>query len=446
MSRTFYLLILWAVLSALTGWWLGAHAGWALLGLGLVVPVVINALQQSRIAQWTQNMASPPPAAIGLWDSVLAPIYRELRNNQRELARLRQHVQGLLQAAEAFPDGALTLNARLELTWCNQTARKHLGLKPSADLGHSIFNVLRVPEFARYARQTTWPAPIQISVHSTVEPRTLLVHMSQYGLKQYLVIIRDITQVQRLETMRKDFVANVSHELRTPLTVLSGFLETLQDNADIAVDNEQRDKYLNLMADQARRMQGTVSDLLTLSTLESTPHANGKPLQLAMLIHAALEQAMALSDGRHHFDVQLDADLTLVGVATELSSAISNLLNNAVHYTPETGHITVKWLRNKDDSATFSVQDSGIGISSQDIPRLTERFYRTDRGRSRAHGGTGLGLAITRHVALRHDAELSIRSRLGEGSTFEMHFPAPRIGSTESHASISDPKSTPSNT
>ncbi|HLR12301.1 MAG TPA: phosphate regulon sensor histidine kinase PhoR [Burkholderiaceae bacterium] len=431
MTRSFQLLFLWIVLCTLTGWWLGASAGWALLGLGLLVPVVINALQQARVARWTQDTSTPPPAAIGLWDPVLAPVYRTLRNNQRELARLRQHVQGLLQAAEAFPDGALTLNARLELTWCNQTARKHLGLKPSSDLGYSIFNVLRVPEFARYARQRSWPAPIMISVHGTVEPRTLMVHMSQYGLRQYLIITRDITQVQRLETMRKDFVANVSHELRTPLTVLSGFLETLQDNPDIAADAQERQHYLQLMDDQAGRMQRTVSDLLTLSTLESTPHANGKLLEFETLVGPLIEQARILSDGRHQFELDIENGLTLVGVSTELASAMSNLLANAVHYTPVGGQITVRWHRNKDGSATFSVQDTGIGISSQDIPRLTERFYRTDRGRSRENGGTGLGLAIARHVALRHDAELSIRSRLGEGSTFEMHFPAERVACTD---------------
>lgn len=430
MTRTLYLLLLWIAFSALIGWWLGPRAGWALFGLGLLVPVVINAVQQARIAQWTHDITAAPPAAIGWWDPVLAPIYRELRGNQRELARLRQHVQGLLQAAEAFPDGALTLNARLELTWCNQTARKHLGLKPSSDLGYSIFNVLRVPEFARYARQAAWPAPIRIAVHGPTGPRTLLVHMSQYGLRQYLVITRDITQVERLETMRKDFVANVSHELRTPLTVLSGFLETLLDNPDMASDPDKRTHYLNLMAEQAGRLQGTVSDLLTLSTLESTPHANGKPVVLATLIRPLLEQASMLSDGRHEFPTHLDDTLTLVGVSTELSSAISNLLNNAVHYTPAGGRITTRWQRNHDGSATFSVQDTGIGISLQDIPRLTERFYRTDRGRSRANGGTGLGLAISRHVALRHDAELAIHSRLGEGSTFELHFPAQRVSRT----------------
>ncbi len=427
MTRTLTLLCLWAAISLLTGLWLGQTSGWAMFGLGLLVPVMLHAIQQARIARWVNDISRPPPASVGLWDPVLAPIYRTLRSNRRELARLRQHVQGLLQAAEAFPDGALTLNARMELTWCNQPARKHLGLQPSADLGYSIFNVLRVPEFARYARQKSWPAPLLIRTHGSIEPRSLLVQMSRYGLGQYLIVTRDVTQMQRLETMRKDFVANVSHELRTPLTVLSGFLETLKDSPPDELDEARRAHFLTLMHEQATRMQATVADLLTLSALESAPDARGKTVPIANMIHQAIEQAQALSQHTHTFHTHIDATLELIGVAPELNSAVSNLITNAVHYTPPEGEITVTWQANDDGSASFSVTDTGIGIASQDIPRLTERFYRADKGRSRETGGTGLGLAITRHVALRHHAELSIRSRLGEGSCFTLLFPAERI-------------------
>lgn len=427
MTRTLLFLALWALAGWLCGHWLGAATGWGVFSLGLLLMVMASAVQLAQIQRWVRNIDDPPPASVGPWDSILAPIYRKLRQNQKELTRLRSSVQGMLLAAEALPDGALTLNADMELTWCNHTARRHLGLKPSADRGHSIFNVLRIPEFARYARQDNWPAPIVLNIHSGMQPHTLLVQMSRYGVGQYLLVTRDVTKLQRLETMRKDFVANVSHELRTPLTVLSGFLETLQDDATQRLSDEQRRRYLALMHEQALRMQATVADLLTLSALESTPHANGKRVDMAALIQAGMDQARALSGDEHSFNLEVDPDLPLMGVENELGSAVSNLIANAVHYTTAGGHITVGWQRDAGGYGVFSVRDTGIGIASQDIPRLTERFYRADRGRSRASGGTGLGLAITRHVALRHNAELTIDSRLGAGSVFSIRFPPERL-------------------
>lgn len=435
MTKTLFSIALWALAGGLCGSWLGAATGWGVFSLGLLIMVLVSGAQLSRVAQWVKDIDSPPPPSVGPWDEILAPIYRTLRKNRRELTRLRDGVHGIMRAAEALPDGALTLNAQMELTWCNQIASEHIGLDPLADRHHSIFNIFRVPEFARYARQGNWPAPVLVHTHTGKQARSLLVQMTRYGLGEFLIITRDVTQVEKLETMRKDFVANVSHELRTPLTVLSGFLETLHEAPPDALTPEQRSHYLTLMREQAQRLKATVADLLILSALESTPHAIGKPVPLATLIHDAIEQARRLSAGQHEFQMDVDDDLDIIGVENELSSAVSNLITNAVHYTPSEGTIKVSWRRNLDGAALFSVQDSGIGIASQDIPRLTERFYRADRGRSRITGGTGLGLAITRHVALRHNAELEIDSRLGAGSCFTLTFPASRVQSGNAAAS-----------
>ena len=268
--------------------------------------------------------------------------------------------------------------------------------------------------------------PLQLHVQGRDEVKTLVLQLVHYGVDRYLMVTRDVTQLERLETTRKDFVANVSHELRTPLTVLTGFLETLADMPPDSLSSEQRLRYVSLMQDQAARMEVIVSDLLTLSTLESSPAAEGKPVDMAALVQKAMQQARMLSRDQHVFVESADESLQVLGSAGELASAVSNLITNAVRYTPQDGTITVTWYKSDDGSAVFSVQDTGIGIAAQDIPRLTERFYRADRGRSRATGGTGLGLAITKHVAMRHGAELQIQSRFGSGSTFSLVFPPSR--------------------
>lgn len=255
----------------------------------------------------------------------------------------------------------------------------------------------------------------------------MMIQLATYASNRRLLISRDVTQIEKLETTRRDFVANVSHELRTPLTVLAGFLETLHDMPAEALGEEQRGQYLAMMLEQAQRMQAIVEDLLTLSTLESSPGSDPVAVSISALLQTARQQVEALSGGRHVFDWHIDPDLDVLGNGTELASALSNLLTNAVRYTPEGGHITVRWEAAPDGGARYSVRDTGIGIPARHLPRLTERFYRVDRGRSRAVGGTGLGLAITKHIALRHDAELLIESEPGKGSTFSLLFPPDRV-------------------
>jgi len=427
MIKTIISVGLWAAAGWLIGLWLGAETGWAVLCLGLLIMILVSGLQLSRISQWVRDIHAPPPPSVGPWDEILAPIYRQLRKDNRQIEELNRNVNGIMLAAEALPDGAITLDEAMHLTWCNQMASEHLGLDLKIDRNHSIFNILRAPEFARYARQKAWPGPILLHMNSDGQDKALLVQLTRYGIGHFLIVTRDVTQVEKLETTRKDFVANVSHELRTPLTVLSGFLETLRDMPEESLSQEQKHRYQTLMLEQAQRMQAIVDDLLTLSTLESSPHAEGVPVAMDQIIHKALQQGRVLSGDQHVFVDNIAEGLCIKGIETELASAVSNLLTNAIRYTPKDGTITVSWYITEDGHACYSVQDTGIGIAPQDIPRLSERFYRVDRGRSRATGGTGLGLAITKHVAMRHNAEMAIQSRFGAGSIFSLNFPPARV-------------------
>ncbi|MER1967514.1 phosphate regulon sensor histidine kinase PhoR [Castellaniella sp. GW247-6E4] len=434
MSKTLLSIGLWALIGMLIGAWLGAATGWGVFAAGLLTMVLASGWQLSRIARWVRNIDTPPPPSVGPWDGILAPIYRKLKQNRLELQERTRSFERMLLAAEALPDGALTLDQDQSLLWCNQTAAAHLGLDLERDKHHSILNIVRSPEFATYTRQARWDKPLLLHLTRQSREHTLLLHLYPYSTGQFLMVTRDITQIERLEHMRKDFVANVSHEMRTPLTVLSGFLETLHDIPENALDPAQRRHYLELMIEQSRNMQALVADLLTLSALESSPNREGGPVSLPALIQTALAQSQALSGGRHTFEIEVDDSLHVLGADTELASAVTNLMTNAVNYTPEGGTIAVTWARTGDGGARYAVRDTGIGIGAQDIPRLTERFFRVDRGRSRATGGTGLGLAITKHVAMRHDAVLRIDSVLGKGSTFSMVFPPSRVCAAQARA------------
>lgn len=427
MRKTLSTVSLAAVVAIALGMWLGASIGWATFALILLMMVLISGNQHQKFQRWVRDLNAPPPPSMGPWDDVLAPIYRKLKQNRIDLQTLNRHLEGIMMAAEALPDGAVTLDQSMNVQWCNQTACQHLGLNLATDRHQSIFNILRSPEFANYAQDNAWEQPLLLHLSQRGRERAVLLQLTPYGLGQFLLVSRDVTQVEKLETTRKDFVANVSHELRTPLTVLLGFLETLRDMPADSLPVEQRVRYEEMMLEQAQHMQAIVSDLLTLSTLESSPTAEATAVPLNCVIEQALHRVQALSNGQHVFVNNVDENLWLEGAETELASAVGNLLTNAARYTPKDGTITTSWFMNEDGSATFSVQDTGIGIAPQDIPRLTERFYRADKGRSRATGGTGLGLAITRHVVVRHQAELNIKSRYGAGSTFSIHFPKERV-------------------
>lgn len=425
--RTLFLIALWAIVASIAQWLIGDPAGWILFSAALAAMLVWRSWRLHLVSRWANNPDTSPPASVGPWDDILAPLYRYTRARARELAETQNTMHGMLAAAQALPDGAVTLNEDFQIDWCNRMARQHLGLRLPADRGHNLLNLLRAPEFVEYAHRAAWPEPILVRLGQNGQERLMMMQLTAYASNQRLLITRDVTQIERLETTRRDFVANVSHELRTPLTVLAGFLETLRDMPADALPPEQREQYVDMMHEQAQRMQAIVEDLLTLSTLESSPGTDPRAVNISALLQKARQQIEALSGGRHVLEWHVDETLDVLGAETELASALSNLLTNAVRYTPDGGTITVRWERDEDGGARYSVQDTGIGIPARHLPRLTERFYRVDRGRSRAVGGTGLGLAITKHIAMRHDAELLITSEQGKGSVFALRFPPDRV-------------------
>ena len=429
--RTLIFVALWAVVALLAQWLIGAPAGWVVFSASLTAMLLWRSWRLTLVSRWANQPDSAPPASVGPWDDILAPLYRYTRARARELTETRDTMQGMLAAAQALPDGAVTLNEDFQIDWCNRMARQHLGLRLPADRGHNLLNLLRAPEFVEYAHRPSWPEPILVRLGQQGQERLMMMQLTAYASNQRLLITRDVTQIERLETTRRDFVANVSHELRTPLTVLAGFLETLRDMPDDALPQEQREQYIDMMHEQAHRMQAIVEDLLTLSTLESSPGSDPRAVNMGALLQKARQQIEALSGGRHQLVWHIDETLDVLGAENELTSALSNLLTNAVRYTPDGGTITVRWEREPEGGACYSVQDTGIGIPARHLPRLTERFYRVDRGRSRAVGGTGLGLAITKHIAMRHDSELLITSEPGKGSVFSLRFPADRIAIAE---------------
>jgi two-component system phosphate regulon sensor histidine kinase PhoR len=403
----------------------GAAAGLALFATGLLVLLALHHRQLQLLREWLRDPSpEETPQGWGVWDRVFAELYRMVRRQRRSESRLTASLEEFRQAGAAMPDGMVILDAQDRIDWCNPVAARHFGLDPERDTGLSITHLVRQPAFVEYLRGGRYDEPLVLRPARGAD-LTLSVQLVRYGDRQKLVISRDITDLERVEAMRRDFVANVSHELRTPLTVLNGFLETLQDAKD--AQGELLRRSLPLMTDQAQRMKRLVEDLLTLSRLESAQNPpREEPVNVPRLVRALHRDALALSAGRHRILLDVSADCWLSGSEEELASAFGNLISNAIRYTPEGGDVALAW-RRQGPHAVFSVRDSGIGIAPEHIPRLTERFYRVDRSRSRETGGTGLGLAIVKHVLNRHQARLDIASEPGRGSTFSAVFPADRL-------------------
>lgn len=405
--------------------------GWVLMAVGFGTLATWRRYQAARVASWLKTaQRQSPPGDVGPWTDVVRQLQHSLQSQQELLLEAQETNEAVMAAAQALPVGVIALDAALTITWFNKAARQQLSLDEQMDLGGNLLHLLREPELTRYARQRSWPEPIILKTYRGSQQRLLMMQFVVYAREQRLLISRDLTQIDRLETTRRDFVANVSHELRTPLTVLAGFVETISEAPTGALTPEQTTQYFGLMREQAKRMQSIVSDLLTLSNLETSPLAEQMVVNMDELVDGLRQQIEALSAGRHQFEWVIEPELNLLGAPSELTSAFANLLTNAVRYTPDGGTIHACWAREPEGGARFSVKDSGIGIAAEHIPRLSERFYRVDRSRSRAAGGTGLGLAITKHVAMRHEAELQIQSRLQQGSTFSLVFPQSRLART----------------
>ena len=424
----------WRPLSVLAGVLLvalilWAGSGWvAALGFlaGIQAFVMLRRLwQEYRLSRWLENPDEvEPPDATGTWGDIFYRLQKLQRRQKASRGELTSALEQFEHAAMAVPDGMVILNGNEQIDWCNPASRKYMGLDCERDRGQFVRYLMRQAHFlefldaADFSRRLVCKSPINREI-------TLSLQLVPFGEGKKLLVARDITDLDRVDAMRRDFIANVSHELRTPLTVVGGFVETLADAPDLPA--AERGRYFDLMLDHTRRMQHLLDDLLTLSRLESADHTlKDEPVNVPELAQALKSEAESLSRGRHRVSLQLDSSAWLKGSLQEIRSALGNLVSNAVRYTLEGGEITLAW-RERGGEGVFSVTDTGEGIAAEHIPRLTERFYRVDRSRSRETGGTGLGLAIVKHVLTRHGARMEIQSTPGKGSTFSAVFPAQRV-------------------
>jgi len=394
----------------------------AVLGFGLYIASQLRNLVQ--LNRWLVSKREDVPDAGGLWGEVLDRIRALMKDTEQREDRLTEMLTRFQSASSATPDAMLIVSPQNEIEWANAASERLFGITTPRDAGQRLINLVLDPAFNAYLEHGEYSEALEMASSSQPQ-RSLSVRIIPFGSLQKLVIAHDTTHLAHLETMRSNFVANISHELRTPLTVLTGFLETLKD-MDRPASMDLR-KHFQTMHDQAQRMARLVDDLLTLSKLETTPATRHEGVVDVPAMLAALQEMGELVSGarHHHISLVADAGLRLTGNEEELRSAFSNLVNNAVRYTPGGGDIRLSW-KLDGDSPVFAVRDTGEGIAPQHIPHLTERFYRIDTARSRDTGGTGLGLSIVKHILLRHDAHLKIESELGKGSTFSCVFPAAR--------------------
>lgn len=408
---------------------LGLIAGqlvWMLFA-GLLFALGFHLYQLYRVHRWITQAEDRdnPPDAMGVWGELVDSLYRFGKRHRKRKERLASLLDRFNEFTSAMPDATVVIGPNNEIRWLNEAATALLGLNSPQDMGVRLTNLIRHPDFIAYLSGGDYHEPLELTSPVRDDVR-LSVRIVPFGNHERLLAARDISYLYRIEQMRRDFVANVSHELRTPLTVLMGYLETFVDMEDEFPPPLQRS--LSHMQGQATRMQGIIEDLLMLSRLDGEgPHASEQSaVAIPGLVSALREDAQALSAGGHRIDADIDETLWLRGDAKELHSAFANLVSNAVRYTPHGGEIVLRWTSD-GAGATFEVRDSGIGIDPEHIPRLTERFYRVNKDRSRDTGGTGLGLAIVKHVMQRHGAKLIIRSRPGEGSAFICMFPPARV-------------------
>jgi len=405
------------------------------LGIFSVLTLVAQAVeanQLNHLLQWLRADDAPLPKRLTpQWMELASYVIRQRRKQKDRLAHSDKRLEDFLAAMQASPNGVVLMDADHRIEWFNQTAAEHFELDARRDAEQHFTNLVRDPVITAYFAARDFQHSVLITGRSRIRSpaQRISVQLHVYGKSRSLLLSRDVTAIEQAETMRRDFVANVSHEIRTPLTVLGGFVETLQT---LQLTEAERVRYLDLMAQQAVRMQSLVDDLLTLSKLEGSPRpADNGWIQVGSLVRQCADEARALSNlvwgHTQEIRLELDGDHDIAGSETELHSALFNLVGNAVRYTPADKSILVRWSCDTNGQGILTVTDQGIGIALEHIPRLTERFYRVDRSRSRETGGTGLGLAIVKHVLERHEAELKIESTPGAGSSFRMVLPAHRV-------------------
>ena len=401
---------------------------WAIfVGLGfLSIPLIYSYINLARLGKCVQSdSVELMPLPGGFWEEVFFKLQRLVKNLKEKMRSIEQQHNHFIEAFQASPNGIVMLDEDDQIEWCNAIAERFFGLIFKRDVLQRINFLIRRPEFVQYLNKRDFEEPLLMERMGPDSSLSLMLQVFPFGQNRHLLLVQNVTDLQKADAMRRDFVANVSHEMRTPITVLMGFLETVQS---LDLEREQRDQYFEMMMSQAQRMKGLVEDLLTLANLE----ANALPavstrVNLETVMAYLRNDAEALSQGKHVFSFENAAAVNILGDEREILSAFSNLVSNAIRYTPDSGSIHVKWKMIAQDQGEFSVSDTGPGIASEHISRLTERFYRVDRSRSRDTGGTGLGLAIVKHIASRHQAQLIIESTPGRGSTFMLRFPKERL-------------------
>ena len=413
----FIALSLWGVESAIA-------AGISVISIPLIYAYInLARLRKHILADSLENMPLPS----GFWEEVFFRLQRLIRNLKQHIRSIEQQHEHFIEAFQASPNGIVMLDENDQIEWCNSIAERFFGLAFKRDVMQRINFLIRRPEFVQYLQKRLFEEPLLLERMGSDSNLSLMLQAFPFGQKRHLLLIQDVTDLQKADAMRRDFVANVSHEMRTPITVLMGFLETVHA---LDLPKNQQEQYFDLMMAQAQRMKSLVEDLLTLANLESnTLPASLTVVKVETLMALLKNDAEALSQGKHVINFELLSPVNLLGEEREIQSAFSNLVANAIRYTPEGGTIKVSWVVNDQGQGEFSVTDSGPGISSEHLPRLTERFYRIDRSRSRDTGGTGLGLAIVKHIANRHQTQLAIESTPGRGSAFMLRFPKERIAS-----------------
>ncbi len=400
------------------------HLAWFLL-LALVIFLARWFWQLYRLDEWLDSRRRHPPEAWGIWGHVFDEYYRLRRRQYKSKKRLARVIREFRESTAAMPDGTLVLDEEFRILWCNESASRLVGLVSKRDLGQPVVNLIRSPRFVHYLDAGEFEQAIEI--RSPVDDaRTLVLRLVPYGNSQYLLIIRDITRLVRLQAMRRDFVANASHELRSPLTVLAGYLDMLASGNELG---PEWDKPVAEMQAQCRRMTNLLNDLLELSRLETdeTDASYDEIVDVEGLIHRICADAQAADERTHVLEIDVACGCSLRAVPGELHSAMSNLVTNALRYSTDGTSVRVCWRAGDNGTAVFEVIDQGIGIERKHIPFITQRFYRVDSSHSRKTGGTGLGLAIVKHVLKRHGSELEIESEPGKGSTFRCVFPAERV-------------------
>jgi two-component system phosphate regulon sensor histidine kinase PhoR len=392
----------------------------------LSIPLIYSYMNLARLRKFIlEDSVESMPLPSGYWEEVFFRLQRLVRNLKLQIRSIEKQHDRFIEAFQASPNGIVMLDDQDQIEWCNGIAERFFGLSFKRDVLQRINFLIRRPEFVQYLYKRQFEEPLLMERMGQGSNLSLMVQAFPFGDNRHLLLIQDVTDLQKADAMRRDFVANVSHEMRTPITVLMGFLETMQS---LDLDKEKQNQYFDMMISQSQRMKSLVEDLLTLANLEAnTLPAPMQAINIPTLMALIKNDSEALSHGRHILNFEIATPSNLMGEEREILSAFSNLVSNAIRYTPDAGQISTKWLINSEGQGEFSVTDSGPGIASEHLSRLTERFYRVDKSRSRDTGGTGLGLAIVKHIANRHHAQLIIESMPGKGSTFKLCFPKERI-------------------